>query len=200
VKTLLSIILLFAGLDTGATHWLTYYVYFETTYLQGPWVRTDILAKSRYVYLAPRAYEDLFGTERYDLVEKMFSRLREDKPEVYDWDYQISLMGDTVVLKSEGPVRRRVTVANEVLATMTLNGFKVVRFEFDAWTDTCTLSDLTLPYFDLVEPLRPGMEPGRDNILLDLQEPGKNRPVYWLVISVLLNVIMVGFLVFRSKR
>jgi hypothetical protein len=138
--------------DAGATHWLTYYVYVETQYVQGPWARTGLLSGSDYRYLAPRIYEDLFGTIRDELAAKMLGRLKEEKPELYDWDYNLLIDGDTVCLEPVGPFKMSETVMNEVTATMTINSFAAVSFRLSGGTQLFTLADLTLPYFDLVRP------------------------------------------------
>ena len=135
----------------NATHWLTYYVYFETEYTQGSWSRIDILEKSGYKYLAPMAFEGLFGSEDSELVNTMMSKLKEKSPNVYNWTYDLVIQNDTVILSPKGHISRIGTVKNEIISTLILNNFKAVIFNYENIQETYSLEDLTLPFFDLVE-------------------------------------------------
>ena len=214
MKTILCILFLFQVLQAGATHWLTYYVYYETEYTQGPWSGSALLYRSDYRYLAPREYTDLFGTEPTDLVEKMLQRLGEIHPEAYTWSYELELHGDTVVFNTLRLPSAWERVRNEVTATLTLNGFKAVAFQLTDTTMTATLADLTLPYFDLVEPQRITSVTRKDALApeapaqgtspadeLQVKEgDGSHGPMpAWLVLSLLLNLIL-GVALFLTKR
>lgn len=216
MKKLLSIVLLIQALGAGATHRLTYFVYVETQYIQGPWSRTQLLNSSRYHYLAAREYTDLFGTERIDLAEKMLQRLGEIDPGTYDWDYLLELRGDTVLLQTEHALRSWDRVRNEVTATLTMNSFGAVIFELSDTVIKTTLSDLTLPYFDLVACHRNRIETRRKTGLPDSPVQPQNadteplleqqvnhhiRPLaIWLILSVLLNLSLVGILLIKQKK
>lgn len=150
MKKILFLLLLFVSINATATHWLSYYVYSETQYLQGPWARTEVLSQSDYRYLAPHYYQDLFGTVEEDLVNKMISRLKELKPEVYHWDYHLSIHKDTVRLHISEQPQHFETIQNEITATLLLNDFDAITFDINDHKETLTLEDLTLPYFDLV--------------------------------------------------
>lgn len=216
MKRLLSIVLLVQALGAGATHRLTYFVYAETQYIQGPWSRTQLLNSSRYHYLAVREYTDLFGTERIDLAEKMLQRLGEIDPGTYDWDYQLGLRGDTVLLQTEHAIRSWERVRNEVTATLTMNSFSAVIFEQSDTVIKTTLSDLTLPYFDLVachlnraetrrikglpdSPVQP--QNSKDDPLPEQQVNHPIRPpAIWLILSLLLNLSLVILLLIKQKK
>lgn len=216
MKKLLSILLLAQALGAGATHWLTYYVYIETEYVQGPWSGAHLLNSSRYRYLAVREYTDLFGTERIDQAEKMLQRLGENDPSAYDWDYALYLRGDTVLIKTEQAIRAWDRVWNEVTATLTLNGFSAVLFELSDTQVKTTLADLTLPYFDLVDPRQKSIGsrtisglPGPPGQLpANTADPGrvkqKDRPfqslAIWLILSVVLNISLTIILLIQRKR
>jgi hypothetical protein len=213
MRRLLAILLLFQVVEAGATHWLTYYVYVETEYAQGPWWGTRLLDRSDYRYLVPREYTDLFGTESLDLALKMMQRLGETDPEAYDWQVEIDLQGDTAVLMIDQPVPQWERVRNEVTATLTMNGFRAVLFSLADTMVVSTLHDLTLPYFDLVEP--GGIRPGFDTDVrgpavpppassAPLQENGGNLPrnplKIWLILSLLLNLALGISLMIKIKR
>ncbi|MEQ9216957.1 MAG: hypothetical protein RLO17_02875 [Cyclobacteriaceae bacterium] len=150
MKFIISLGILILSFFAYATHQLTYYVYYETSYAQGPWSRVDLLNQSGYQYLKAEAYNDLFGTIPDELVHKMLSRLKEKKPSYYNWTFDISLAGDSVTIASKETIANQETIKNEITATCTLNGFNTVTFNFPDQLETWTLDDLTLPYFDLV--------------------------------------------------
>ena len=150
MKILLTTLILILALNVGATHWITYYVYHETAYVQGPWLRTNILNQSDYRYLNAELHEGLFGTVESDLVDALFSKLKENKPEVYNWKYDLAFEGDTVLFTSKSIIQSQETVKNELTATLIFNHFKAVTFNFNGKTETWTLAELTIPYFDLI--------------------------------------------------
>ncbi len=210
---MLTILLLFQAVGAGATHWLTYYVYVETEYAQGPWRGTRLLDRSDYRYLAPREYTDLFGTESVDLALKMMERLREIDPEAYGWQVNIDLKGDTAILMIDQPIPQWERVRNEVTATLTMNGFQAVLFSLADTAVVSTLHDLTLPYFDLVEPARarsvnetdlrgPAMSPPASPAPLQESEGTlpRNPLMVWLILSLLLNVALGISLMINIKR
>ena len=219
MKYLLTISICAIYLNLSATHRLSYYVYFETEYLQGPWKRSDLLEGSNYKYLAPKSFTDLFGSLDEDLVTKFIDRLKENSPERYNWQYQLSFQGDTVVLESNANIDQVETVKNEITATLTLNCFKVVSFNFGNVNEVWTMDDLTLPYFDLVQKKleQPKMTTEEE---IDLphtteiaEKKEQNSPLQqieieeeksginvWLLISVLLNLGLVVILLMNRKR
>jgi hypothetical protein len=208
VKAFLIIPVLMLSMEAGATHWLTYYVYLETEYLQGPWNRAGLLSKSGYRYLSPKQFEDLFGTESCDLAEKMLSRLSEENPDDYNWEYMLSCQADTVILEPLGEVQNRITVINEVTATMVLNSFKAVCFRFGDHTVTCSLKDLTLPYLDLVAPVNTAQKDERgtcdsgaeDTAAQEVNDPARgNRWLTWLILSLVLNLALSVYLIIKSR-
>ena len=208
MKGLLTILTLLISLSASATHWLTYYVYYETEYIQGPWTRADILEKSKYKYLTLEAHEDLFGTEDTDLVNKMLSRLKERKPDTYDWTYDLTFQGDTVVLTPKGQIEKLETVKNEITATLTLNNFKAVTFHFDNKQETLTINDLTLPYLDLVtgQPKittsdKIDAKEQIDNTQSNETPENKDHPLtIWLIISGFLNIGLIGLLMIKKIK
>ncbi|MFT5253353.1 MAG: hypothetical protein ACI87N_002386 [Flavobacteriales bacterium] len=201
-------------LSANATQWLTYYVYFETEYIQGTWTRADILAKSDYKYLAPEAFEDLLGSEDGDLINKLFSRLKEKKPNTYNWRYDLTIQNDTVILTPKGKIEQWATVKNEITATLILNNFKAVTFDFEDTHKTLTITDLTLPYFDLIETKNKDIkivEPiTTDKTVAEKltettqtkEVPAKedNSLTILLIISVILNLGLIGLLIFKRNK
>ncbi len=220
MKALLTILTMALCMSASATHWLTYYVYHEMFYEQGPWSRTDILESSEYKYLTAEAYNDLFGTVTVQLVDKMLSRLKDKKPAVYDWPYELGFQGDTVTLSINGPVAMWETIQHEVTATLTLNGFSAVTFKHAYRQETWTIADLTLPYLDLVngppsrgeptaeqeqvEPVQADSINTQDPMDADpingTPDEGRDPLKVWLLLSGLANVGLIGLLVMKRKK
>ncbi|MFO8236501.1 MAG: hypothetical protein R6U04_13975 [Bacteroidales bacterium] len=218
MRKLLTLLFLLTALNVSATNWLSYYVYSETKYMQGPWSRTDVLGKSGYRYLAPHYYEDLFGTVKSDLVNKMIQRLQEMKPGVYNWDYDLSIEGDTVIFSTGTQIRRFETVKNEITVTLTMNDFDVIIFRLPDKEETLTIDDVTLPFFDLVEAGEKDSgeeksgsmeeelqhEKNREEMIITDEDKngdkGKNHNLLFfaLIFSVILNIVLIVF--FIKKR
>ena len=217
MKITLTILSLIISLNANATHWLTYYVYFETEYIQGTWTRTDILEKSEYKYLAPEAFEDLFGSEDKDLINKLISRLKEKKPNTYNWNYDLTIQNDTVILTPKRKIEQLETVKNEITATLILNNFNAVTFDFEDTQETLTLADLTLPYFDLIETEKKDIKEVEmaEAMTTDKTEAEKlietrqtkempakddNSLTILLIISSILNLGLIGLLIFKRRK
>jgi len=216
MKGFLTILTLVISLSVNATHLLTYYVYYETEYSQGPWKRLNILEESDYKYLAPESFTDLFGSEDIDLVNKMISRLKDNKPDVYNWNYEVSFSEDTVILTTKAEIEKFETVKNEITATLTLNSFKAVTFRFNNLQETLTIDDLTLPYLDLVKAKRDKNEPSTSQGLTkntaeikvennpkqqnEIKNEEGSSLTIWLIISVIINVGLVALLIMKKKR
>ena len=203
MKKILTILALLLALNANATNWLNYYIYHETEYIQGPWSRIDILEKSDYKYLAAQAYEDLLGSERIDLVKKILLHLKEQKPKVYTWDYELSLHGDTIILSTEELIEHIGTIKNELTASLTLNGFEAVVFQIGNKKETMTIFDLTLPYFDLV------VTHENSNLILEQKKTKEVSPesrsdnqenpfTIWLIVLGLIIIGLLGFIIIRK--
>ena len=209
MKTLLTTLTLMLALNASATHWLTYYVYHETEYVQGPWLRTNILNESDYKYLNVEMHEGLFGTVDSDLIDMLFSKLKEKKPEVYNWKYDLSFQGDTVVFTSKGTIQNLETIKNELTATLSFNNFRAVKFNLNGKTETLTLADLTIPYFDLIVN-QPEPVVVLDTTTIEEQivpidtvantKPKRNPYKIWLIISIILNLGLFGTLLLQKTK
>jgi hypothetical protein len=204
MRILLIFLTLTISLNSFATEWLTYYVYFETEYIQGPWKRLDIVEQSNYKYLTVESYEDLFGSEDEQLVQKFISRLKDKKPDLYKWSYDLSFQGDTVVITTKEQPKNIETIKNEITATLTFNNFKAVQFNFGGKSETLTNNDLTVPYFDLVSKQATLInntskleEPSKKNETIEPTET-KNPLTIWLIISIIFNLAL--FLLWTIKR
>ncbi len=203
MKILLAFFLSITSLQATATHELTYFVYSEAEYIQGPWLRTDLLETSGFKFLSAEVYEDLFGSGDEAFVNKVLSRLKEKKPDLYKWDYTLSVQGDTVVITSQKTIQSFETVMNEITATLTLNRFKAVTFRIDGEQKTYTLGDLTLPYFDLVsgqsEAIVSDNQTASSTEIKEPIKPLKSQRV-WLIISGILNVVFLGILIMKKAN
>lgn len=206
MKVFLTILTLTISLNSFATEWLTYYVYFETEYSQGTWTRTDILEQSKYKYLTVEVYEDLFGSGDEQLVDKFLSRLKTKKPDLYKWKYDLTFQGDTVVITTKEKPENIETIKNEITATLTFNNFKAVTFNFGDNSETLTNKDLTLPYFDLVSKQMTQttdttviQQPSEQNQTAQPTET-KNPLTIWLIISIIFNFGLVGLLTMKKIK
>lgn len=209
MKILLATFALILSINVSATHTLSYYVYYETEYVQGPWLRTNILDESDYRYLQAEMYEDLFGTVNVDLVEKLLSRLKDRKPDVYNWKYDLSFIGDTVVITSKSQIAKLSTIQNEITATLLFNNFKAVKYVLNGKTQIFDLSNLTLPYFDLVSGRVEEVIVVDTTVVVEqvlppeIEEPiQKKRNPYkiWLIISIILNVGLFGTVILQKAK
>lgn len=204
MRILLTFLTLTISLSSFATEWLTYYVYFETEYIQGPWKRLDIIEQSNYKYLTVEAYEDLFGSEDEQLVQKFLSRLKDKKPDLYKWSYDLSFLGDTVVITTKEQPKNIETIKNEITATLTFNNFKAVQFNIGGKSETLTNNDLTIPYFDLVS--KQDTQTNNTSKLEEISEKNetieptetKNPLTIWLIISIIFNLGL--FVLWTMKR
>jgi hypothetical protein len=200
IKAILTLLTMISSVPSFATEWLTYYVYFETEYLQGPWIRLNMVEPSNYQYLSVEVYEDLFGSEDEQLVQKMISRLRDKKSDLYTWAYDLSFQGDTVVITTQEQLNNLATIKNEITATLTFNHFKAVTFNLGTQSETLTHHDLTLPYFDLVfnttAPLNNGeISEASIEQHSTIKTAVTNNPwSIWLILSLLINFGLIAWL------
>lgn len=202
MKALLTLLTLTISLNSPATEWLTYYVYFETEYIQGTWTRADLLEESHGKYLAAEAYEDLFGSGDDQLVDKLISRLKSKKPDLYNWTYDLAFRGDTVIITTKKQVENMATVRNEITATLVFNHFKAVTFHSGNSSETWTGNDLTVPYFDLVtrqQSTKTVTEPVKSDRPAEPAEK-KNPWGIWLAGSIILNLGLAGFLITKKNK
>lgn len=192
-----------------ATHTLTYYIYVETEYTQGPWTRANLLDASQYRYLAAQVHEDLLGSEPTDLVNKLLSRLKENKPEIYNWSYELTIEGDSVFITPKETVKNMETVKNEITATLLFNNFKAVSINMNGRSQLLTINDLTLPYFDLVsKQVQPVIstdtltvkEPVKNETANGTTENGNNLLIIGLIASIILNMVLAGLLLRKKAR
>lgn len=203
---LLSIVMITLRLNALATEWGTYYVYYEEEYIQGPWLRSSMLDATDYKYLAVQEFEDLFGTDAEQMAFKFLSRLQEKKPELYDWRYNLTIHGDTVIISSDIIPGHEETIKNEITATFTFNSFQAVTFNFAGRSETRTNQDLTIPYFDLVS--NKSDSTSRAAVVRqEIARPPvkttehKQRPVMgWLIASGVLNLALLAVLLIRRRN
>lgn len=203
MKILLTTLLLTFTLSLKATHTLTYYVYIETEYTQGPWTRAGLLDASQYKYLAPVVYDDLFGSDETELINKLLFRLKEKNPDSYNWSYSIQVQGDTVLITPKGVLNNIETIKNEITATLCFNNYKAVGININGQAQVLTINDLTLPFFDLVtnqtqaekttDPVR--MKENKVTQLITPPSDNHKTVNSWLILSVALNILLVILLI-----
>ena len=214
MKTGLTIWIILISWAANATHWLTYHVYIETEYVQGPWTKLEVLDQYNNTYLAPHTYEGLFGSEDLDFVEAIVSKLKEQVPERYDWTYHLNISVDTVFFALQSKPNQFKSIKNELTASLILNSFEAVVFQFPDQKMVSTLNDLSLPYLDLVVIHEPksvvndttpnkslAIAKNKEPELYDTTSREKAQPSYvwfWLSLSLLFNLIMI--ILFINKR
>lgn len=194
-----------------ATHSLKYYVYFETEYYQGPWKSQNKL-KINQKYLEPIAFVDNFGTVPEQLVDKIISRLKEKSPNDYNWNYKLTIQSDTVLLLSETNIAENEKLLNELVSSLYFNGFSSIIFQSGGIENNMSLSDLTIPYFDLTaETELNRIEEKKDTSLKQdtTQTTTLTRPVpdkagnsgYWFMASLGINLLLIlGIIYLLNKR
>ena len=213
-KFLFSCFFIFMTFYASAAHWMTYYVYHETHYEQGPWVRQDLLYESGFKYLVAKQHQDLFGTENTQMIEKMISRLQDEKPELYDWDYDVKIENDTVFIVPQRNTEASETIKNEISATLGMNGFDPIVFGAGDQKNIWRLQDISLPLLDLVtlsdddnQSVKPEIENQPDDTLsikplekelFETSKTDKNSFPLLLIVSILLNITLL-ILLFRKK-
>ncbi|MBT30250.1 MAG: hypothetical protein CMO01_11370 [Thalassobius sp.] len=202
------------SLNVSASTWETYYVYYETDYSQGPWSRTTILNQSDYKFLAPVMFEDLFGSIKSGFVYKVIERLRDKKPKLYQWKYELECLGDTVIFKSGDQITSFNTVKNEIVSSLALNGSKVVIFDLEDRKESFSLNDVSLPYLDLV---MPNQKNSQQKVTVPINhldstkskvdnlgniKPAKNESklLPWLGISGILNIVLLFMIKRKSSK
>jgi hypothetical protein len=212
-KLFLAILLSFAiGQKSFATEWLTYYIYIQKDYLQGPWTRAELLGKSNYEYLHPKQFEELFGSESISLANAILDHLRAETPERYAFRSTLALSADTVVIQTPDDIEGFDAVKNELAASFILNHFSAVKIIRRGKAALYGLKDITVPYMDLVLPGETAIPPRQkpDSIQAGIQAPAKpvqaipqektgNKIAPWLILSLLVNLV-VAILLLRRKK
>lgn len=209
IKKLFILFLLFFTFNANATHWLTYYVYHETEYDQGPWIGVTIIENTNYKYLVPVAYSDMFGSENIEIAKKIVFRLKEKKPEIYNFEYEIAEKENEIILTINEEIKENQIVKNEIITSLINNGFTKVIFRFLKKEEVCTIKNVTLPYFKLQYNKNKASNSSKTSSYINknkktlktnknnLKKEDTNR--FWFVLSLLFNVLLI-LLIFVKKR
>jgi hypothetical protein len=204
MKAILISLVLLVGTKVSATHWLTYYVYYESTYIQGPWQDAELLDHSDYVYLMPVQFEDLFGSESEDFVRKIFERLAENKPEEYDFEYEVKVTDTSVWITSPEIEDYSETVRNELTTSLCKNGFRAVLF--GETREVWNLEKVTAPFLEIPSKseLNQSLDktqasPNQNDANGKEQSNSRNLIYIVLSLSVVLNLVLLYYLT-RNKR
>ncbi|MFZ1800463.1 MAG: hypothetical protein WAU24_11420 [Chitinophagaceae bacterium] len=218
-RILVIILFLTIGQNCFATEWLTYFIYIQTEYIQGPWTRTTIFDKSgSYIYLHPKEFEELFGSEGIDLANAIFNHLQKEteSPKLYKFTYSLSLASDTVVIRTKETIVKLDAIKNELIASFTLNSFSAVKIIQPNKTTLYQIKDISIPYMDLVFPAESNMKTDNqafvqtDSIKNDTlnsttttetlsnTEP-EDKISIWLFISIIINLVLTVLIVRKKK-
>lgn len=226
-RSLVALLFITISFQGFATDWAWYYVYVQTDYVQGPWLRaSDIYKTGKDTYLHPEQFEDLFGSEADDLVNAIYGHLKKLSPARYKFSSTLSLANDTVIMQVNGKITEFDAVRNELVASFTLNGFPAVKIIQQGKAHVYMLKDITVPYMDLVLPghvairtakEEPVKKTSKDSVPAThteappvtlkpaaVQQPEEehshNSAPAWLMISVAANVGLIGYILLRKKR
>ena len=135
----------------SATHDLQYFIYVQDEYVQGPWRHAENVVE----YLRPITFTELFGSEPLDVPLSVFKHLAVNRPDDYQWERQLHVAGDTLMIDVGGAIPNFDRVRNEVTLSMTSQSvFRHVRFRSADRDVTFSEEDVELPYFELVFPNR----------------------------------------------
>lgn len=206
MKYIIASLFFIFSVKAQAAHWFTFYVYFETEYIQGPWSKTDVLDQSNYKYLTVEKHEKLLGTVDEDLVDTLIATLKENKPELYNWNYDLKIQQDLVEITIHEIIENPETIKNELIATILLNNFDKLKLNYNQKSETLTLEDLTLPYMDLVfyQSQEDADETSTVEEILEAREETSSDESsslnYWLIASVILNIAFIGFFLLNRNR
>ena len=191
----------------------TYIVYFEETYVQGPWNDGERVFNNP--YLLPKFYTELMGSVEVQVYQMILDKLKAEKPSVYSAvevpfiDEPLNPL-DTVLVKV-GDIQQKnwLTIKNEILASFTANGnCKVVLFERKGKTEYLTAEDIDYPKFTLggeltidtakatkSDTINPNANRYKD-IPSTIGKPLLNLP-FW--ISIGLNILLIIFIILKRR-
>ena len=209
-NTLTIIIFFIFGQHCYATNEGWFYIYKETEYPQGPWTRTNILEQSgSYKYLEPKQFEELLGSEKNQLANYIFYHLQREteNPKLYKFKNFISISLDTVILQSNEIIPEFEKIKNELVASFTLNNFTALKVIQGKTTRIYKLSDITIPYMDLVyysnQSLSKNDDRKTDSTSINMTQRtdsfGKNKFLTLLILSFGLNIIFITFILLKRK-
>lgn len=205
---LLIIFALVLNTKAFSTEWAWFYVYTENDYTQGPWSRTPVFSGQSYRYLHPTLCEELLGSGDGKLAAAILKNLRKLEPKKFNFKYDLSVAGDTVVMsfaEDSQPLK------NELIASFTLNSFKALRINSGSQSRLYTLQDLTIPYMDLRAPdgFKSGgtAETKKDTVIIreTIHDSGNTEeadqtPSLWFTVSIILNCLLIFVLVRGRKK
>jgi hypothetical protein len=202
------------GQSAFATEWCWFYVYVQRDYIQGPWTRAAILDESgSNQYLHPKQVKELlsFSANGADLANAILKHLKKETPERYEFNCNVFISGDTVIIRTNNLIADFDAVKNELTASFTLNNFNSVKIIQFGKTDLFQLKDITVPYMDLVFPINAGSQTSREHDTppkgpFVIKEPTstthphpENKISNWLLISISINIALT-ILFLRQRR
>ena len=210
MKKILFIVFLSFGISANATFSLEYFIYVEKEYFQGPWIGLDQIETANNHYLSPVSFEDNFGSDELEMALKFLWKLKELKPESYNWDYKVHYKSNTVFIEVKSHIENWPVVKDEITATMTMNSFDAVEFQFEDSTVTATMDDISMPYLGLIDSGE-SVDPVNGVVVhdvksvkvpsnqVDSQEEESKSSNYWVIFFFGLNALVLIY-VFRKKK
>ena len=208
-----TILLLTIKLGSFATEWDLYYIYIQRDYIEGTWLRADLLDKSDYKYLHPKQFGGYYGMQGDGLAEDIVTHLKEETPNRYKFQYNISVLKDTVIINTTDSIADFDAVKNELTASFIMNNFNTVTIIQKGKALSFHLEDISVPYMDLVFPkkIMPADEEDIDSLQKDsvkiinnetLASSKKydNKILIGLIISIIGNLILGGLLLGKKRK
>jgi hypothetical protein len=215
-RILVVFLFLICSKNIFATEILSYYIYIQTEYSQGPWLRTDVLDKlGSYNYLYIKEFEELFGSEKIDVANSIFMHLKKEteSPKLYKFKCDLSLLSDTVIIQTKDSVSNFILIKDELIASFIFNNFIAVKMIVNGQATIYSLKDISIPYFDLVYHTNNILQKNKQNNLSKIYDTTiqvkeienkvfnytGNKFQIWFFISLLFNLILV-FLFIRIRK
>lgn len=211
-------------LNLQATHSLCYCIYVETECYQGSWKRLSSIENTDYLFLNPLFFQESFGSHTEELLKAKLKKLKLNSTANYDWKYDLEVIEDKVIIAPKSEIDNRLQIQNEITASFVFNRFKEVEFLYPGESVIWTVDSLTLPYMDLIDSNKiekkaaekikadSDIKAKMKKNVLDKDDPQKQAPSkseehrpkgsgnFALLGSALLNVLLLGLLIFKNRK
>lgn len=206
-RYLIFLAFLFFKISANATETLTYFVYVQSDYLQGPWLRAESLySLSQNQYLYPIRYDELFGTVPEQMTDAILNHLVLANPDRYTFGPHATIEGDTIVITTTSNITDSAEVKNELVTSYHFNGYPVLKLIEPGATRIYTLEDVSVPYFDLnhfstidTANSNTGTIPSCEVCATPNESKEKNKMI-WLILSTILNIGLLILIFLRRKH
>ena len=130
-----------------------------------------------------------------------------ESPNLYKFKNSLSVSFDTVILQSNEIITDFEKIKNELVASFTLNNFTAIKVIQGKTIRIYKLSDITIPYMDLVyysnQSLSKNVDNKNDSTSIKMTQKtdnsSKNKFSTLLILSLGLNIIFITFIMLKRK-